>query len=206
MTTKITGSRTKVQNVGSGNGVLRDQVGNLASLKSLIGGPGIGITNNANDLTINLAAQSIYIAVNGSNSPTANVDWDDNRILNVGVADISGSEPTGVTGKLWLDTAAEETPLFGVISVVTKTSDFTATQSNDVILVDASSGAVTITLMGASDREGKTLFVKKVDSTANAVTVDGDGSETIDDSTTRVLSSQYDSVQIVSDGSEWWII
>ena len=66
-------------------------------------------------------------------------------------------------------------------------------------------GAVTITLPPAADRF-KEVCIKKIDATANAVMVEGSGSETIDDATTLVMSSQYDAVRIASDGSEWWIL
>ena len=78
-------------------------------------------------------------------------------------------------------------------------------QGDDVVLVDATSGAVTVSLPPAADRF-KELCIKKIDSSSNAVTVDGDGSETIDDSATLVLASQYDAVRLASDGLEWWIL
>ena len=90
-------------------------------------------------------------------------------------------------------------------SFVTYTADTTVGQGQDVILVDASSAAVTITLPPAADAF-KELCIKKIDATGNTVTLDGNASETIDDSTTLVLSSQYDAVRISSDGSEWWIL
>ena len=74
------------------------------------------------------------------------------------------------------------------------------------VFVDATSGALTVTLPSASSAVGRYFNVKKIDSTSNAVTVDADGSETIDGSTTASLASQYDSLSIVSDGTEWFII
>jgi hypothetical protein len=90
--------------------------------------------------------------------------------------------------------------------VVTKTSAYTATNSDFTILVNANSGAVTITLPAASTVDGQILVIKKIDSSGNSVTIDGNGAETIDDTTTKVTTTQYDSWMIQSDGSEWWII
>ncbi len=95
--------------------------------------------------------------------------------------------------------------VFGVHTVRTITSSDTASATDEVILCNAASGAITVTLPAANGGN-RYFYIKKIDSTANAVTVDGASSETIDDVTTRVLSSQYDSIEIVSDGSEWWII
>lgn len=42
-----------------------------------------------------------------------------------------------------------------------------------------------------------------ITSETNTVTVDGDGSETIDGDTTVLLMSQYDSIQLISDDTNW---
>ena len=75
-----------------------------------------------------------------------------------------------------------------------------------IVLADATGGAITIDLPPASAMISQTLTVKKIDSSANNVTLDGDASETIDDSETQVLSSQYDSITMLSDGTRWYII
>jgi len=86
--------------------------------------------------------------------------------------------------------------------VITKTADYTP--ANDaVILCDASAGAFTVSLPTASGIKGKAYFIKKVDASANAVTVDPYGTETIDGAATVSLAAQYDSVFIVSDGANW---
>lgn len=119
---------------------------------------------------------------------------------------VSTTEPPARKGKLWFDTADTPTPIGGVRDMRTETANYTAVLTDDVILVDASGGAVTITLPAAADRTGKQYDIKKIDSSGNAVTIDGDGSETIDDSLTNIIGAQYNSVTIVSDGTEWWII
>jgi len=103
---------------------------------------------------------------------------------------------------------APGTSLNTYISHVAKTADYTVTDTDgeSVILVDASSAAVTITLPTAADNSGRVLHIKKTDSSSNAVTVDGEGSETIDGATTQVITSQYDDVRIVCDASNWHIL
>lgn len=74
------------------------------------------------------------------------------------------------------------------------------------VAVDASGGAVTITLPAAASCTGRRYDIKKVDSSANAVTIDGNSTETIDGIATKALANQYSSVTVISNGSGWWII
>jgi len=91
-------------------------------------------------------------------------------------------------------------------SLATKTANYTATDTDYTILGNATGGAITITLPKAATVNGKVYVIKKVDASGNAVTIDGDGAETIDGSATQALSSQYDKAVIQSDGSNWHII
>lgn len=91
-------------------------------------------------------------------------------------------------------------------SIVSKAGAYTATDSDIIIVCDASSGAFTITLPTAVGRRGKAFYIKKTDATANAVTIDADGAETIDGALTQVIAMQYNSLSLVSDGSNWHIL
>jgi len=86
------------------------------------------------------------------------------------------------------------------------TGDVTLVETDSTIFVDATNGTVTVTLPPASSFPGKTYNVKKIDVSANTVTIDADGTETIDDSLTQIISTQFDAVTVQSDGTEWWII
>jgi len=88
----------------------------------------------------------------------------------------------------------------------TKTTTYAITQDNEVVLADATGGAFDVDLPAAAGCKGWLETIKKIDSSANAVTVDPDGVETIDADTTLILDSQYSSAQIVCDGTEWWIV
>lgn len=90
--------------------------------------------------------------------------------------------------------------------VLTKTANYTLTiaDGEDVfLLVDASLGAVTISVYTAVGNAGRTLKVMKIDSSANAVTIDPSGSQTIDGQTTWELHDQYSAIDLVADGSNW---
>jgi hypothetical protein len=88
----------------------------------------------------------------------------------------------------------------------TETADYTAQAHDYSIRVDATDGALTVTLPAAGSLPGKVFVVKKVDSSANAVTIDADGSEEIDGATTESLASQYDAITVQSNGTSWDIL
>ena len=85
------------------------------------------------------------------------------------------------------------------------TTSFTVS-SEDVILVDDdTAGAdVTIFLPAAADRT-KPCTIKKLGNTGK-VFVDGDGSETIDDELQQILGSQYNSITVAPNNSNWFIL
>jgi len=64
-------------------------------------------------------------------------------------------------------------------------------------------GTFTVTLPPIVDAPGKAYYIKNVGT--GVITVDGDGSETIDDETTQTLNS-YDCMLIRNDESEWWVL
>ena len=90
-------------------------------------------------------------------------------------------------------------------SVVTKTTTYVATAADRVILCDASGGAFTVTLPAAS-AETSVFTIIKIDSSANAVTIAADGSDTILGAATLVINFQYDAPEPVSDGVSAWYL
>lgn len=91
-------------------------------------------------------------------------------------------------------------------NVATKTANYTALQSDDVILGDATSGAITITLPTAVGFSGKVFNIKKTDSSVNSVTIATTSSQTIDGALTAPLISQYQSFTLVSNGTNWSVL
>lgn len=94
----------------------------------------------------------------------------------------------------------------GISAIRTVTTTAAATSADDVILADAAAGGFTISLPAADTMTGRRLEIKKIDSTSNAVTVDPDGVETIDGSTTMTIDIQNTARTVISDGTAWWII
>jgi hypothetical protein len=91
-------------------------------------------------------------------------------------------------------------------ALVSKTSAYTLGASDSVVLANATSAAFTLTLPTAVGISGRTYTLKKIDSSANAVTVATTASQTIDSATTLSLSSQWQRATVVSDGTNWMIV
>ena len=73
--------------------------------------------------------------------------------------------------------------------------------------VDASGASCDRTLpLAASAGVGKRMIVRKVDSSANAVIINRDGSDTVDDGTSYSLTSPGEGVELVSDGATGWLV
>ena len=91
----------------------------------------------------------------------------------------------------------------GYGSVTTVTGNYTASDG-EIVLADASGGAVTVTLPSPS--EALLTTVKKIDSSGNAVTIATPSTETIDGASSESLSSQWEAVETTSDGVDYFII
>lgn len=92
-----------------------------------------------------------------------------------------------------------------VLAIRTVEGDTTLTNADAVVLVDATDGAVTVTLPTAAGNSGLVLQVKKADSTGNSVTVQSVGEE-IDAGGDAVISVPMTSLSFCSSGSAWWLI
>lgn len=94
----------------------------------------------------------------------------------------------------------------GTITSSTKTGNYTATASDNLIKCDASSGGFTITLPAASTVSGLSLDVIKIDATGNLVVIAANGAETISGSNTWVIGTQWTNLTLRCDGTAWYII
>lgn len=89
--------------------------------------------------------------------------------------------------------------LFPVKRITSADSPYTQDINDSIIICDSTSGSITINLLPALQWEQKRLSVKKIVA-ANTVTIDGDSAETIDGTTTKALTTQYSSYELVSEG------
>lgn len=88
------------------------------------------------------------------------------------------------------------------MNTVTRTTNYTA-NNEEIVLGDAGGGGITITLPSPAD--DVFVFIKKIDSTSNTVTIATPGSETIDGNSSLTLSAEDVSRGITSDGTNYFI-
>jgi hypothetical protein len=86
------------------------------------------------------------------------------------------------------------------------TVDDAALPTDNVIQCDASGGAMVLSLPPAYLSSMIQLHVKKVDATANTVTITPDGTDEIEGEGALVLRSPGDSVMIQCDGAGWVVL
>lgn len=91
----------------------------------------------------------------------------------------------------------------GLTPSAVKTAAYTPAVG-ELVLANAAGGGFTVTLPSTTTA-GTTVGVKKVDSSANAVTVVGSGGSTIDGDTTATLNAQNAAARFVNDGTNWQI-
>jgi hypothetical protein len=96
------------------------------------------------------------------------------------------------------------TSLLAAASIVTKTANYTVTSSDRTLLGNATGGAFTLTLP-ASPTTGQQVIAKKIDTSANAVTVSGNG-KSIDSGSSLTLDTPNQSYSLQYDGTQWWIL
>ncbi len=158
-------------------------------------------------------------------------DADDGKHKQVTYVNPLGSDPADVTDEgvtytknvnskaelFWKDEDGNVAQISSVGAILAAMSATTLVKSGaypivaadrgKLILANANGGAFTVTfLLAATAGNGFIIGVKKTDSSANAVTVDGNGAETIDGVITRTLNNQYDVEWYVCDGSNWHVL
>lgn len=111
-------------------------------------------------------------------------------------------------GTAWYITSNTSTSV-GLPTVITKTTNYTVGTPDRAAFIkaDATSGALSIFLPSAvTVGNGFSVSVKKVDASANIVTVQANGSQTIDGLNTKQLVLTNDEITIISDSSNWWVV
>lgn len=193
----VSGTATLNGNVTLGNS-LSDDITFTGALVSSIGLD----TTNAYDIgssTIGLAG--VYFGSSGGAFTT--------RVKGAAVASswTWTLPPTaGVSGQFPITDGSGVSIWRYVEKTTAKTAIYTTTGDETTVLCDATAGAFTVTLPAAASFSGKHYYIKKTDSSANVVTVDGNSTETIDGALTYPLISRYSAIKIISDGSNWHIV
>lgn len=94
--------------------------------------------------------------------------------------------------------------VMGLSTLTSGASPYTATASDCVLICNTAGGSITVNLPAAASHAGRIYVIKKT-SASNTVTVDPNGAETVDGSATLSWTTNYQSYNLVSDGSNWHI-
>lgn len=142
--------------------------------------------NNNNEMTLSSEGFGI-----GTTTPTANLHVSGNTIVSNNLSIGSSSSATStlfITGTLGYS--------------VQMVSDNVTLSGNSYVLANTSTGNITITLPSASSVAGRQYTIKKI-TASNNVTLSGN----IDSSLTQIMySGNTDSMNIISNDSQWWIL
>lgn len=158
----------------------------------------------------------------GSFVPYTNANQD----VDLGNYGISGSNiivvgpvepPNPIDGKLWWDTD-DTTPTTTIISsshalisdrvnrrIETITTSSSIISGIDVVvLVNAISGSITITLPSAIGNANMKIDIKKIDNSSYPITISG--SEDIDHDSNKIITQPYSNLTIISNNQQWYIL
>jgi hypothetical protein len=148
------------------------------------------------------------IRLSGTTTPTALTILDANGIT------LSNYKVTGVTdqGHIYFVSDTIKPYVFDLgiprRTYAAVTSSPYAMKNGDydnIIGCNATTGAIEVDLLSAVGAQGRTVTIIKTDASANVVTIDPNASETINGSPTSLtLADQYDSVTLISNGSNWF--
>lgn len=125
------------------------------------------------------------------------------RISGLGGGSGGGGGQEGPPGPAGLAGPAGHDAVGGPVNVATKTASYTVSLSNNILRANAASNAIVFTLPSAASAVGHVFYFKKVDSSLNPMTIQANGSETIDGSNTQSTTVQYETFMLVSNGTSW---
>lgn len=104
-----------------------------------------------------------------------------------------------MTGPAWVGNSSTATT---TLPFTNKTSNYTVDNTDCVI--NCTSGNFTVTMPTAVGLGGKYFVIKN--SGTGTITIDADGSETIDGAANKIMAVQYESYTLISDGVNWLVI
>lgn len=171
-------------------------------------------------ITTDLAGTGALIAQFGSSSVQGRIQlYDENLMVNLGpkisfgagaTAQIAGEGAIAVmpTGNFGVNTTTPGSTLAvnGSIGVKRRGVSATSTVSaSDYLIGVTSTSAITINLPAAATAGSGRSYIIKAETTGTPnITLDASGSETIDGSLTRTITTAAGVLRIYCDGSNWW--
>jgi hypothetical protein len=104
-----------------------------------------------------------------------------------------------------LDVAVDQSNS-GTNQVISVVAPYFIATGDDSILADATAGAYSVLLPLAASSNGRLLHVKKIDASANAVTVLGRPGDLVEDAASQPLTMQGENLMLICDGSGWRVL
>lgn len=209
----ISGSKVGQLNVNNNNTYLTHISGTNESRFQALGEEASMYGNNGvNKYTLNINGTT-GILFNEANSGTKLIEGDINNLKLYNTVNIFDNPVTNNTNTKLLSRntstgnieIVDSSTLINSLTLTTISAN--ATISNDVTLVDTTSTTITVTLPTAVGISGKQYTIK--DKVGNAgirnITIATTSSQTIDGSTTQIINTAYESLTVISDGSNWYI-
>jgi hypothetical protein len=136
------------------------------------------------------------VAIPGPTGPQGNIG-------NTGMPGFDGFDgeegPVSLLGIFGLISSLTLSPL----SVVTTAVDYSILPTDYIILATA---ALTLTLPATAGLQGKIFYIKDMAADGLEVTVATTGGATIDDSATQIMAAKYTTMQVGTDGTNWFIL
>jgi hypothetical protein len=102
-------------------------------------------------------------------------------------------------------TIEEEADLTHVEPNVQNISSAHVITTGTLFLCDVTSGSFTISLPVAANNKNRVITVKRIDASGNTLTVNTDDSALIDGAASTTVTTQWDSISVQSDGTDWFI-
>lgn len=93
----------------------------------------------------------------------------------------------------------------GPVNIMTYSTSMGVSTSQNVLLMNCASGAITLTMPVPSSAAGRIWFIKKVDATANALTLIVSGGANIDSASSQSTTVQNYAWTIICDGTQYWL-
>ena len=179
--------------------------------------------------TVSSQTRNLKSASDGTVSAVSMVvetDWLSDLLVVAGTPGVSPAVPatpggyiklaevlvTAVTGIASSAAYTDKRPRYqrGGTKVVTKTTAYTADLDDNTILANGAGGSFSVTLPAAAAAFDSTNLISREYTIVNigvsgTITIQANGAETIVGVNTQVMTNQYTSITVYTDGSQWWI-
>jgi hypothetical protein len=97
------------------------------------------------------------------------------------------------------------TPGTGPVNISTYTSSFSPSVAQNTILANCTSAPITVTLPTPASSTGYLFYIKKIDASANALTIVVAGGANIDYASSQSTTVQGYSWTVICDGTQYWL-